>query len=131
MEQIFLEDHQKHIVFYAKGWYRRSGDIMQDLKVLLSGFFGIEPIFFTDSDIYGRLLELFSSVKNSDEQLRFWGNVFARVGRPTITMTELVELLVGEIRICVVRKNGNVVLDLGEPDYTIFPSSQQTAEQML
>ena len=118
-----LENHEKHVVLYAKGFYRRSDDTMKDLKALLSPFFAIEPKYFTDSDMYGRVLETFWKVTSPDRQQFFWGEIFARVGKPSITMTELVGRLLGEISICVVRKNDEVVLDLGEPDYTILPLS--------
>ena len=120
---IMLEDHEKHIVLFAKGFYRRSDDTIQDLKALLSPFFAIEPKYFADSEMYGRVLETFWKVTSPDKQQFFWGEIFARVGKPSVTMTELVKRLLGELSICVVRKNDEVVLDLGEPDYTILPPS--------
>ena len=59
------------------------------------------------------------------DTMHYWGNVFARVGKPSITMQELIIDLLGEISVCQVKERGETLIDLGEPDFTILPSSKE------
>ena len=51
-------NNSSHFYLYAKHWYKRSEDIMQDLKVLVANYCGLYPEHIGYSDISHRLLSL-------------------------------------------------------------------------
>lgn len=79
-----------HVVLYAKGWYRKSGNAIEDLKVLLGKWSNIEPQFISRRDIFQFIIETILYVKLPDttltdafldamgEKWKGWGDVVQR-----------------------------------------------------
>ena len=120
MDPISLEDREKHLVLYAKDWYH-STVMMEDLKMILSRFNRVDVKYINNAAVFSCVLALFHKVTNIRQQEIFWGDIFHRVQKPSVMMKELIGLLLGRISICKVRENDQVLIDLGEPDYTILP----------
>lgn len=51
-------DH--HILLYAKGWYKKSGNIIEDLKKLLSKYAGLYPDHIYEGEIKRCLVDCFA-----------------------------------------------------------------------
>ena len=51
-------DH--HIILYAKNWYKKSGDILEDLRTLLCEYGLLEPKYVSDSNIREALANCFA-----------------------------------------------------------------------
>jgi hypothetical protein len=47
-----MNDLSKHFVLYAKYWYGRSGNIIEDLRRLLSVYAGLDLDMVTENDVY-------------------------------------------------------------------------------
>ena len=119
---VALQDHQRHIVFYSKGFYKRT-DVMSDLKKIHGRFFVIEEIYIRNADVYGCVHELFTRVRSPEQQNVFWGNIFSRAGSESVAMTELIEQMIGQISICQIYDGARTLIELGLPDYTVLPRS--------
>ena len=59
-----------HILLYAKGWYARSGDVLADLRTLLTEYSGTDPEYISDSNIRELLCECYLKyAKHSGREL--------------------------------------------------------------
>jgi len=75
-------DH--HILLYAKNWYKRSGDILKDLKILLEEYTGN---LMSDSDVreclcncYSQYAPMFDRGRDLQAMLK-WGWYFQMCNR--------------------------------------------------
>ncbi|MDP3778712.1 MAG: hypothetical protein Q8R30_01520 [bacterium] len=122
-EPVVLEDNERHLVLYAKGHYRKSRYVLEDLKKIFARFFCIESRFLSDQDVYARVLEVFLKVTSVGSQHLFWERLFYENGKQyrSITPLGMIDRLLGKIAICKVWEDGTALIELGEPDYTILP----------
>jgi len=122
-EPIVLEDHERHLVLYAKGHYGKSRYLVEDLKKIFARFFCIESGFLSDQDVYARVLEVFLKVTSVRSQHWFWERIFCENGKQyrSITPLDMIDRLLGKIAICQVQDRDNVLIELCNPDYTILP----------
>ena len=119
---VVLQDHQRHIVLYAKGYYERTNPL-HDLRKLYSHFFLLEYRFIQDLHLYQCLLDLLFLVRSAEEQHTFWGNIFHRAASHNVNVGTLIEQMVGQISICQVCNGVQTLIELGSPDSTILPLS--------
>lgn len=126
VEQVVLENHERHIALYAKGHYQRKGSsleyIFQDLKKILGRCFSIDQGFVTDQDVYTQVLEVFFKVTSMRLQHLFWEQLFCHHGtqHTSISLREMTGCLLGYIAICEVKKGNRVLIDLSVPDELLF-----------
>ena len=122
-DPIVLEDYERHLVLYAKEHYRKSRYVLEDLKKIFARFLCIESRFLSDQDVYARVLEVFLKVTSVGSQHLFWERLFCENGKQyrSITPLDMIDRLLGKIAICQVRDGDNVLIELGDPDYTILP----------
>ena len=122
-EPVVLEDHERHLVLYAKGHYRKSRYVLDDLRKIFVMLFCIESRFLSDQDVYARVLEVFLKVTSVRSQHWFWERIFCENGKQyrSITPLDMIDRLLGKIAICQVQDRDNVLIELCNPDYTILP----------
>lgn len=60
MEKEIPNSFDHHILLYAKNWYKESGNIIEDLKVLLAKYAGLDLEYITDRDIRECLANCFA-----------------------------------------------------------------------
>ena len=51
-----MNKSDEHIYLYAKGWYKKSDNVMDDLKTLISYRSGIDGLHITKGDVFTVLL---------------------------------------------------------------------------
>lgn len=54
---------KRHFYLYAKGWYEKK-DVVEDLKILMSNYTGVETRFFEASDVIKFLVEIVGTQVN-------------------------------------------------------------------
>ena len=130
------EEYQdgRHIWLYAKGWYRWSDDLMADLRILVGHHTGIELKYLSDEEVFWAIMAIaVPHIKPS--------NVVSRVGfgfenilydlvirsqtelRP-ITYADVLDRLLLALSSVKVRHGHRVLINLGEPDYTLLPKNE-------
>ena len=85
------EGFDQHVILYAKGWYKRSGNIKADLKALLMKYSGSGRGDIPDHDVMQMLVDAFvmyacDNTYNSSEAIMEmlglkWSKAFARFNR--------------------------------------------------
>lgn len=122
-----------HIYLYAKKWYKR-GNVLDDLKKIISKRSLIEEQFINNTDILDVLLSIiFDEINKSGNPQLFFKNFITdslpcnrwRVGcKQNVSQLEaMIKSGLSFLYTCSVKD-----LNLGEPDYSILPSSEITKE---
>ena len=47
-----------HVYLYAKGWYTKSGDMLADLREIISREVSVEPKYISDREIFRIVIDL-------------------------------------------------------------------------
>jgi len=114
-----LQHHEKQVILYTKGWFERTSDVIEDLKVIYAKYFGSEPQYYSDMDIYRLLVKLVFKTTEPHRIEEFMIDMMNRWHR--CDLRKAIELLHGVLSgLMVLDKNGNIILDLGESDYNIL-----------
>ena len=59
----------RHFYLYAKHWYKRT-DVVEDLRVILSNYCGIELQYITKADVYHMMLDIALSLASKNPYLQ-------------------------------------------------------------
>jgi hypothetical protein len=127
---------ERHFYLYAKNHYK-TGDIIEDHKIILGKYCAIEPKHIRELDII-RILSVaaFRHIKERefyefieeidpnhwwykmkpDMKYNFYEKVITRLS-----------VIIGATR--VFDKNGDMIMNLGEADYTILPKPKHIEER--
>jgi hypothetical protein len=101
-----LMGFEKHVVLYAKGWYKRTNDPIRDLKKLLSRYCMMETKYLHTNDIYQFLISTFLNTMNEKANTSVYSEAIAEmIGRKwgrrgMVKDRPAVRVLLGNIQIC-------------------------------
>lgn len=59
-----LDGFEQHVVLYSKGWYGKKNNIIEDLKILLAKYAGLELAYISERDIFQMLITTYIQVTN-------------------------------------------------------------------
>lgn len=135
----------QHVFLYAKHWYKRSDDVFADLKKILEHRNGVEAKHISNgvvvSSLAGIARDIISESPNTNEFTEFVNDVHpancwkigytlkSRFPNSPDALDEeydyykavVYKILSMISMITVLDDDGNVILDIGEPDENILP----------
>ncbi len=130
-----LEGFDRHIVLYAKNHYKRSDDAIDDLKTIVAHVSGSDKKHIGIFDIYENVIETFLELSKLDWEVGradiFWKDIWksqwcrrSLQNKLEMSIEEFIKYIVFSfIQLVPVMHGGQLVLDIGEPDYNILPKS--------
>ncbi len=123
----------RHFILYSKGHYKKSDDVLQDLRTLLSNATGTPEVFYSDEQIYsflaGTCVECLSR-SDLKELLYCFYHKPHFLGSGPSTVEEMIHHMLGLMACIQVREqdtNGNYydLIELGEPDPRYLPIAKE------
>ena len=126
-----------HLILYAKGWYEK-GDRVEDVRRILAIRAGLDTV--RDEDVW--LCVVHALEKHCPDKL---GNIMTQLFKPLpkvgaafrfnaspCSLSRALYYSLSELmKLAVKDKEGNIVLELGEPDEEILPFSQHHQRVLL
>jgi len=110
-----MENPYTHFYLYARGWYKKSENVVDDLKVLAGHYSGIMPKYITMTDIMFHLTHLaFIEVNRSGNPEYFFHRLVLQAGSENSIQACLNLLRYVEV----------TELNIGKPDYSILPKNE-------
>ena len=83
-----------HFYLYAKGWYKRSNNVMEDLKVIAKKYCGLS--YCDDRDVFSLLTNLvYEEIKNETQFAKYVSDVDS-LGFVRASITVLNDAATGE-----------------------------------
>jgi len=64
-----LSGTTNQILLYSKGWYGKSGNIIEDIRTLVSKYCGLEPRYVSERDIFDLLASTFSECVHNEFEI--------------------------------------------------------------
>lgn len=123
---IVLRGVNLHLFYYAKGRYKRSGDIFYDLtKIIKQTTDNEKPSF---NNLFEKVFDLFRDLLNLDQQRDFWLDAISKKtflaidGKYKIDLGDIIKHMLHYLSLVKLDDvDGNVLVLLSEePDYSIF-----------
>jgi len=105
-----------HFYLYAKGWYKRSENIVNDLKVIMEDFSVIDRKYVSESDIKIVLTEVVYPEINGVYQFRKFISDVERVGFYDACLSVL----------CLAK-----VENIGKPDFKLLPPHNDITNELV
>lgn len=118
---IKLDDLERHIILYTKGWYKKT-DLIDDLKVIIDRFCSIDVEYLNvDSILYWTQKTYFKVFNKQQIEFQF-GYLF--YFKKQHTPETFIQFICNRLANITVRIEDELILDLGEPDYNILPRAR-------
>jgi len=130
-------DEHRHFILYAKGYYKRSEQPIEDLRKLIANFTGNEERYVSINDIFWNIwditvphiLSMTTFANGIDDLGKIVGGLIGTsekipVGKEGLVEKVCVDLLNKLSNLKVKRKKaegGAIVVNLGKPDSNILP----------
>jgi hypothetical protein len=126
---IKIDEPERHLYLYAKYWYKRTDNIVADLKPYIARIIGLDTEQIKEDSIIYWLFKLVS--QHYDWNLEMTellsdldpNNVW-RVGYPNEKkydyQTAIIYKLVSMLNMVQVIDGDTLLVDIGEPDYTLY-----------
>jgi len=119
-----------HVYLYAKGWYKKN-DVIDDLKTILGERSGVEPRHIRKSDIIIVLSNIVWKDMNAARFQTFLANIinepiFPNREKEDIPVEDrIIEALLRSISLMPVKSNGEVVVNICDPDPELLPLARE------
>ncbi len=125
----YENDLTRHLILYAKGHYKRTGNVIEDLSRLMTNRAALPENYIRDTDVYAFVSECFvesCTKRNIEEILKcFYRKPFYSNEAGASTLEEMVSHMIGMMGCIQIRdKVGDTWVDLvnlGEPDPRYLP----------
>lgn len=130
------DDFERHVILYAKHHYKHE-DTFKDIKKIMAECYGLKVKYIQDFDVFRRVLEITwpyltaRGLLEDIERAITWSKLgFSVKETDTIPIKELLEWLLGDLSIIPVyeSKTNYMIIDLGEPDFSILPRNPNSVE---
>lgn len=122
-----------HLLLYAKSWYKRSDDVVEDIRKIMAHRAGMETKFVSDGTLWGLMIHAFLKYVEPRDIERLMEDLFKGPGcgfDPVCPLSRAVESMLGKLSIVLVKKDdGTVLLNLGEPDPAVLPLDDKGASR--
>lgn len=127
MKKIILNDFARHIIMYAKNYYKKD-DMMEDIKKIIAHIACIPKEYVSDDLIYRHAMSTFWALSGveSFKTETFLQNLFSvhymGTHKIEILPKDMVGYLLGFITaVRMADGKGNKIVEIGKPDYNILP----------
>lgn len=116
---------ERHILLYAKGWYKRT-NLLKDLTKIVEHITGLIYVGkIPRSAIWYWVTKVFIDLVPECQRNDFWQRELFQWNELTITREIVIKKILGELStVPCLDDNENVILDIGKPDYTILPKKK-------
>lgn len=122
----------RHFILYSKGHYKKSDNVLQDLRTLLSNATGTPEEFYTDEHIYSFLAEACAECLRPHDMAELLGCFYHKpyfIGEGPSTIEDMVHHMLGKMACIQIREQGFLgwydLVDLGEPDPRYLPIAKE------
>lgn len=118
-----ISELSQHIILYAKSWYEKSGNQVEDLRQLTSRFCLVDDRYISDGDVYRNVTEAFVESCNQQQYLELLNRLFYHpLSKPTsLLFTEAIEKMLGIMSCVQIKNDKEILITLCEPDYKLLP----------
>jgi len=134
-----MKNADSQVILYAKGWFKRSDDIIKDLKKIYAKRNALEVEYIRNSDVYEMLTHLvfdlciapkantvFNSYPFTNLMIEIFKDYSGLADNDTTTMKRVIEKYLIMLEFLQVNEASHgkitkVLIELDEPDYTIIP----------
>lgn len=130
----------RHFILYAQGHYRHGESLLEDLRVLVADYIGGDPSGVSRGDILWVVWKItfpfllqkkdleYARLRVLDMLVEVLVELFEREEFSSFLEQLVSELLSTLAQVEVLGKDGNVLLDLGSPDYNLLPKLPRVCE---
>ena len=135
-DKKFLEA-RKDILWYAKHHYKESDDRIDDLKHIMVKLFGASIEYVKDGDVYSVMVSMLLAAYSDKRHVmdKLFSDMFSPLVKHgkleatdgTVTYKEIIHLILGQLSILQVKDDNGVLIDMGEPDYSILGCKEETS----
>lgn len=127
----------RHLILFSKGHYKTTGNILEDLRTLMSNYSGTPREFYTDEAIFTFVSESFvdSCTKSDIKELLkcFYRKPFF-LGEGRATLEEMTSHMIGMMAcIQIKEKEGDKWIELvklGEPNPEYLPVAEEPKKSL-
>jgi len=127
-----MKNVDSQVILYAKGWFKKT-DVIEDLRKIYAKRNGMYLEHVSDNDVYSLLTSLVFNlcIKSKEDDYPFtclMEDIFRSrnsFGTSYVTNKKYaIESMLSMIRMTEVVNEGNILIELDEPDYTILPKKE-------
>lgn len=121
---VVLNDFQRHIVMYAKGCYKKKKTI-GDIKKIIAYVSGVPESSLDVETVYQHVVSTFRALGRNNPLLEnlFW-NEFFRGRIYELNISEMIRRLLIFINgFRIISYYGDILIEVGDPNYFIIPRS--------
>ena len=113
-------EFERHIILYCKGWYKRT-NLIDDIRAIIAEISGSELQHIDLSHVYNFIAQVATNYVSKNDMQDFFKWLFwYNKNLDSVTAEEVCNKLAGKIAIITVRDGDELLMDLGEPDYSIL-----------
>lgn len=113
-------EFERHIILYCKAWYKET-NLIDDIRAIISNISGSELQYINVGHVYKFLTQITINYVGKYCIKEFFDNLFKyNESLDSVTIEEVCGKLACEISIIDVENENKILMDLGEPDYSIL-----------
>ncbi len=94
MAGIKLTEMERHLLFYAKGYYKKSEISTNDLKIIIGHFLGVKPALVSFPAIIYFLHGLHTKLYSKGKQKIFWADFIKSITDPCSHRFDNLEIII-------------------------------------
>lgn len=120
-----IDELSRHIILYSKGWYKKSPNYIDDLKILVAKYNGNSPADINVFDVYMSVAEAFVIVNDQRKFMELFRRMFYDplhdYRQTSWGITDYICNMLSLMGICTDKETLNA---MGKPDYTYLPKAE-------
>lgn len=129
-----------HLILYAKNWYKRSDNMLDDVRKIMAHRCAMDVKYMSDHDVWQCCVNALVEHATPNEMERFLGVLFQpdwekdkplSFFEPVCSLKQAVRKILSILNFLMVVDGGKVVLELGKPDPAILPLCEDFEEKWL
>lgn len=122
MSDTYIVPEHRHFYLYAKGWYKKT-NIIEDLKILVSNYSGIDNNYISEEDIINILSNMIDYHINYSNPSKLISKIleikrYSSLNKEELSINEL--LILSMLSILTFLNVSEIPIDLGSPDSNIL-----------
>ncbi len=116
-----MHDLERHIILYCKGHYKKT-ELMTDLKVIVGKFCDISIEHIENKDVYYWVTKIYFEFYNKYQIVSNFLDLFKWENQHDYK--SIIKFMCSYIAILPIKNKNEIIIDLGEPDYTLLPKKE-------
>jgi hypothetical protein len=118
-----LTKMEQQVILYSKNWFERT-ELLNDLRVFVSNEYRLTVEYTYDYSIYYFITGLWFKLFDQEKAKMLIRELFR--SRTNINYKDIIETMMSDFaNLGVYDKEGNEMLELGEPDYSLLPKRKE------